>query len=57
MGSHACSASRMFSALADAEVNTSMISTSEIKISVVAAESALETCLRTLHESFELENA
>lgn len=57
MRSHAGIASRMFRALADAGVNISMISTSEIKVSVVVEESALETCVRTLHESFELGNA
>ena len=54
MRSHAGVASRMFRALAEAGVNISMISTSEVKISVVVDEAALETCVRALHESFEL---
>ena len=54
MRSHAGVASRMFRALAEAGVNISMISTSEVKISVVVEEAALEACVRALHESFEL---
>ena len=54
MRSHAGIASRMFEALAEAGVNISMISTSEIKISVVVAEPLLETCVQVLHKEFEL---
>ena len=54
MRSHAGIASRMFEALAEAGVNISMISTSEIKISVVVDEPLLETCVQVLHREFEL---
>ncbi len=54
MRSHAGIASRMFRALADKGVNISMISTSEIKISIVVEESLLETCVRALHQEFDL---
>jgi aspartate kinase len=48
-------AARMFRALADARVNIEMISTSEIRITAMIAESDLETALRALHTAFELE--
>jgi aspartate kinase len=48
-------AARMFAALADAGVNIEMISTSEIRITTIIAEDALETALRALHAAFELE--
>ena len=48
-------AARMFAALRDAEVNIEMISTSEIRITTIIAEDALETALRALHDAFELE--
>ena len=48
-------AARMFRALADAGVNIEMISTSEIRITTMIAEDALETALRALHAAFELE--
>jgi aspartate kinase len=48
-------AARMFSALADAGVNIEMITTSEIRITTMIAEDALETALRALHAAFELE--
>lgn len=54
MRSHAGIASRMFEALAEAGVNISMISTSEIKISVVIDEPLLETCVQVLHREFAL---
>lgn len=54
MRSHAGIASQMFSALADEGINIRMISTSEIKISVVVDEKYLELAVRTLHESFGL---
>ena len=56
MRSHAGIASRMFSALADEGINIQMISTSEIKISVVVAEKYLELGIRTLHSEFGLED-
>jgi len=55
MRSHAGTASRMFKALSDAGVNLAMISTSEIKISVVIDEKYLELGVRALHEEFGLD--
>jgi len=55
MRSHAGIASTMFGALAKEGVNIRMISTSEIKISVVIDEKYLELAVRTLHEAFKLE--
>ena len=57
MRSHAGIASKMFDALAKEGVNIRMISTSEIKISVVVDEKYLELAVRTLHEAFGLEQA
>ena len=54
MRSHAGIASRMFNALARENVNIQMISTSEIKISVVVDERYLELGVRALHDAFEL---
>ncbi|MHB8623705.1 MAG: aspartate kinase [Sulfuricaulis sp.] len=55
MRSHAGIASQMFRVLADEGINIQMISTSEIKISVVVAEKYLELGVRALHKSFGLE--
>ena len=55
MRSHAGIASRMFAALAGEGINIQMISTSEIKISVVVDEKYLELGVRTLHSAFGLE--
>ncbi len=55
MRSHAGIATKMFVALADEGINIQMISTSEIKISVVIAEKYLELGVRTLHSTFGLE--
>lgn len=55
MRSHAGIASQMFKVLADEGINIQMISTSEIKISVVIAEKYLELGVRALHKSFDLE--
>jgi aspartate kinase len=57
MRSHAGIASQMFTALAAEGINIAMISTSEIKISVVIQEKYLELAVRTLHKSFGLEHA
>lgn len=57
MRSHAGVASRMFDALADEGINIQMISTSEIKISVVIDEKYLELGTRALHKAFELDDA
>ncbi|MFW2371661.1 MAG: aspartate kinase [Gammaproteobacteria bacterium] len=56
MRSHAGIASTMFSALAKESINIKLISTSEIKISVVIDEKYLELGVRTLHAAFGLEN-
>ena len=55
MRSHAGVASRMFEALAKENINIQMISTSEIKISVVIEEKYLELAVRALHTAFELD--
>lgn len=55
MRSHAGIASKMFQALAQEGINIRMISTSEIKISVVVDEKYLELGVRTLHEAFQLD--
>ena len=55
MRSHAGIASRMFSALASEGVNIQMISTSEIKVSVVVDEKYWELGVRALHEAFGLD--
>ena len=56
MRSHAGIASKMFQLLADEGINIRMISTSEIKISVVVDEKYLELGVRALHEGFGLES-
>jgi aspartate kinase len=55
MRSHAGVASKMFETLANEGVNIEMISTSEIKVSVVIAEKYLELAVRALHSAFELD--
>ena len=55
MRSHAGIAAQMFGALAAEGINIRMISTSEIKISVVVDEKYLELAVRTLHSAFGLE--
>ncbi len=55
MRSHAGIASKMFRTLAEEKINIRMISTSEIKISVVVDEKYLELGVRALHEAFGLE--
>lgn len=57
MCSHAGIASKMFGALAKEGINIRMISTSEIKISVVVDEKYLELGVRILHQAFELHHA
>jgi len=57
MRSHAGIASTMFRALAEEGINIQMISTSEIKISVVVDEKYLELAVRTLHAAFNLDEA
>jgi len=57
MRSHVGIASEMFRTLAEEGINIQMISTSEIKISVVIDEKYLELAVRVLHKAYELENA
>lgn len=54
MRSHAGIASKTFKALADESINIQIITTSEIKISVVIEEKYLELAVRALHSAFEL---
>ncbi|MBH32267.1 MAG: aspartate kinase [Gammaproteobacteria bacterium] len=54
MRTHAGVASKMFKILADEDINISMISTSEIKISIVINEVDLEKALQALHSAFDL---
>ncbi|MBZ0332897.1 aspartate kinase [Marinobacter sp. AL4B] len=57
MRSHAGVATQMFEALSKEGINIQMISTSEIKVSVVIDEKYLELAVRALHSTFGLENA
>jgi aspartate kinase len=54
MRTHSGIASKMFKALADKKINIEMISTSEIKISVVVGEEQVEDAVRALHTAFKL---
>jgi aspartate kinase len=56
MRSHAGIASKMFEALAKESINIQLITTSEIKISVVLEEKYLELAVRSLHEAFGLKD-
>ena len=55
MQSHAGVAQTMFSALAENEINIQVISTSEIKISVLIAEAQTERAVRALHAAYRLD--
>ena len=55
MRSHVGVASKMFSALSDEGINIQMITTSEIKTSVVIDEKYMELAVRALHKAFELD--
>ncbi|MFY8085156.1 MAG: aspartate kinase [Rubrivivax sp.] len=55
MKSHAGVAARMFRTLSEESINIQMISTSEIKTSVVIDEKYMELAVRALHRAFELE--
>ena len=57
MRSHVGIAAKMFKTLAEEKINIQMISTSEIKTSVVIDEKYLELAVRVLHRAFELEHA
>lgn len=55
MRSHSGVANKMFQALAENDINIQMISTSEIKISVIVADDKMEQAVRVLHDAFGLE--
>jgi len=55
MKSHAGVAATAFCALADENINIEMISTSEIKVSMIIAEKYAELAVRTLHSSYDLD--
>jgi aspartate kinase len=55
MRSHAGIASLMFKTLADENINIQMISTSEIKTSVLIQDKYMELAVRALHKAFDLE--
>ena len=57
MRSHVGVASQMFRTLSEEGINILMISTSEIKISVLIDEKYMELAVRALHKAFDLENA
>jgi aspartate kinase len=57
MRSHPGITAKFFSALAEAGVNIEMISTSEIRISVVVAESGVDDAVRATHTAFDLDAA
>ena len=52
MESHAGVATKMFEALMDAQINIRMISTSEIKVSVLIAEEDADKAVKAIHEKF-----
>ena len=54
MRSHPGVSAKFFTALSDAGVNVEMISTSEIRISVVCRDTDLDTAVRAVHDAFEL---
>ncbi|MCA9563395.1 MAG: aspartate kinase [Myxococcales bacterium] len=54
MRSHAGVATKMFNALAAANINIDMISTSEIKVSCVISEADVDRAVQVLHDAFEL---
>jgi aspartate kinase len=55
MRTHAGIATRMFDTLAAEDINIRMVSTSEIKISVLVPEEAMEPAVRAIHSTFELD--
>ena len=55
MRAHAGVASKMFQSLAKSEINISMITTSEIKISVVIKRSEMTEAVKSLHNAFDLD--
>jgi aspartate kinase len=57
MRSHPGVTAKFFTAIASAGVNIGMISTSEIRISVVCRDADLDTAVRAVHDAFELGSA
>ena len=57
MRSHPGIASKMFNVLGQEGINIKMISTSEIKISIIVEEKYLELAVRVLHKAFDLDKA
>lgn len=57
MRSHSGVANTMFKTLADNDINIQMISTSEIKVSVIIQENELERAVAALHAAFELDKS
>lgn len=57
MRSHAGVASKMFQTLADLNINIQLITTSEIKVTVVISEEYMELAVRGLHKAFGLDQA
>jgi aspartate kinase len=57
MRSHAGVAAKMFKALRDENINIKVITTSEIKISVLIDRKYMELAVQALHDTFELETA
>ncbi|MEM6897910.1 MAG: ACT domain-containing protein, partial [Pseudomonadota bacterium] len=57
MRSHAGVASKMFSTLRDEGINIKVITTSEIKVSVLIDRKYMELAVQSLHDAFELEKA
>jgi aspartate kinase len=55
MRSHAGVASTLFKTLAEKNINIDMISTSEIKVSVIVSKDRAEEAVKALHEAFELD--
>ncbi len=55
MRSHPGVSATFFKALSDAGINIDMISTSEIRISVVTSADALDDAVRAIHNAFELD--
>jgi len=55
MRSHSGVANKMFKTLSDQDINIQMISTSEIKVSVIIDESKLDTAVQSLHKAFGLD--
>ena len=56
MKSHTGVASKAFTALADSNINIRIISTSEIKISMIIEEKYAELAVRSLHDAYQLES-